>query len=211
MHVHCIQAVLAGVIVFCLCLAAAKRFDRENLGTVERKEICFWLGLSAVNSLYAEILCEARNVGIPCGLWLGVVAGGLLFACFTDLRCRQVYDYTWWIIMTAGASLLYRTLSLHPSVLWQLLIFLLLQRFLFDRFYGRADVYAFCVCALTEGSLDMGLKWYLLHMGTALLLLAVVQGIRRNIGRDGNLKTAVPFLPYIVVSFWGSIFLFLCS
>lgn len=84
----------------------------------------------------------------------------------------------------------------------QFICFLFLQRFLFDRFYGRADVYAFCACGLLESVFGIGLLGYLLHMAGAFLLLAVVQGVKRNIGTNGNLKRAVPFLPYIVFSFW---------
>ncbi|MCM1045766.1 MAG: hypothetical protein NC417_09660 [Candidatus Gastranaerophilales bacterium] len=161
------------------------------------------MGLGIINGICAGILCELHNVGSYSGLWIGVVAGGLWFACRTDLRYSLVYDYTWWMSAAAGACLLYPSLPRYPTLLWQLVIFFLLQRGLFGRFYGRADVYAFCVCALVEASWGMGLKWYLLHMSAAFVLLAAVQGRRHNIGRDGNLKTPVPFLPYITVSFWG--------
>ena len=36
----------------------------------------------------------------------------------------------------------------------------------------------------------------------ALFLLIVVQAMQKNIRNDGNLIEAVPFLPYITVSFW---------
>lgn len=202
----CTQAILAETATFCLCIAIAWRFDEKAAGylkILKKEQIYCWLGLSVINGVYVGMLCGLKDAGKNSGLWIGVMAGGLLFACLTDLKCRFVYDYTWWMAAAAGACLLYPSLPRHPAVLWQFVVFFLLQRGTFGRFYGRADVYAFCVCALTEASLGMGLQWYLLHMSAAFVLLAAVQGSRHNIGRDGNLKTPVPFLPYITFSFWG--------
>lgn len=213
-YISWIQAISAEAAAFGLCVAIAWKFDQRAmrfLNNLEERQIRFWLGLGAVNGAYMGLLCGAGSPDKISGLWLGAVAGGLLFACLTDLRCRLVYDYTWWIVTAAGVCLLYPSLLRYPEVLWQFTVFFLLQRGIFDRFYGRADVYAFCVCALTEASFGMGLKWYLLHMAAALILLAVVQGVRHNIGRDGNLKASVPFLPYITASFWGILLIFCAS
>ena len=83
-----------------------------------------------------------------------------------------------------------------------LLLFGLLQEKIFSRMYGRADCHAFLICALTECAMGFRMKEYLLHMLLALFLLVVVQAIRKNIGKNGNLKKAVPFMPYITISFW---------
>lgn len=81
-------------------------------------------------------------------------------------------------------------------------LFVLLQLKLFSKMYGRADCYAFCVCALAEAAAGLGIVEFLIHMLAAFCLLAVIQGIHRNIDRRGNLKQPVPFLPYITLAFW---------
>lgn len=85
---------------------------------------------------------------------------------------------------------------------WMTLItFLSLQFSLFYGMYGKADTYAFCVCAMAETSLEWGMKGYLLHMLVSFLWLALIQGGRHNIAKTGNLKEPVPFLPYITLAF----------
>ena len=67
--------------------------------------------------------------------------------------------------------------------------------------YGRADCYAFCVCAMAETACGMGFAEYLFHMLIAFGILAMVQFARRNIDTKGNLKHPVPFIPYIAAAF----------
>ena len=88
----------------------------------------------------------------------------------------------------------------------ELFLFILLQEVGFAKLYGRADCHAFVACAMLERALGMGMKEYLTHMLLAYIFLAIVQGAKRNIGRDGNLKKPIPFLPYITVSFWVLIY-----
>lgn len=135
-------------------------------------------------------------------LW-SVIAVCLLFACITDCRTCQVYNFTWWISGTAALLLLATgEKSMDVECAAELGFFMLLQLKLFSKMYGRADCYAFCVCALAEAAAGLGLAGYLVHMLTAFCLLAVIQGIRRNVDRRGNLKQPVPFLPYITLAFW---------
>lgn len=84
----------------------------------------------------------------------------------------------------------------------QLLFYIALQLLFFSRMYGKADCYAFSVCAVAETALGMQLMEYLFHMLTAFILLAIVQGVKHNIADNGNLKHPVPFLPYITLAFW---------
>ena len=148
---------------------------------------------------------------------LSVLAGSLLMACITDCQNCLVFHFVWWVGGMAGLVLL--TLTCHE--LWcgcevseimmakvffpkaiSLLAFGLLQEKIFIKMYGRADCHAFVVCALAECAVGLGIREYLLHMLSAFSLLAVVQAMKGNIGKSGNLKEAVPFLPYITVSFW---------
>lgn len=136
-------------------------------------------------------------------LW-SVIAVCLLFACITDCRTCQVYNFTWWIAGTAaGVLLMSGSIPLNVERMAELVGFVFLQCAVFSKMYGKADCYAFSVCALAETAAGMGATGYLAHMLGAFCLLAVVQGIRRNVDRRGNLKRPVPFLPYITLAFWA--------
>lgn len=136
-------------------------------------------------------------------LW-GVIAVCLLFACATDCKTCLVYNVTWWMSGAAALGLLLLYRPLPALAQWvELLAFIALQLLLFARLYGRADCYAFCVCAMAETAVGLAFLDYLVHMTLAFLLLTLVQGLRRNIGRRGNLKEPVPFLPYITLAFWA--------
>lgn len=136
-------------------------------------------------------------------LW-GVLAVCLAFACITDCRTCLVYNFTWWIAGAAAGVLLFAERErLEGDFLLELVIFILLQLLLFSRMYGRADCYAFCVCAVAEAAVGLPLSGYLFHMLLSFLLLAFVQGLRHNIDKGGNLRRPVPFLPYITLAFWA--------
>lgn len=133
---------------------------------------------------------------------LGVMAGCLVFACFTDLRSCKVYDFTWWTALAVGAVMFWPGVCLWPEGLSQLTQFFLMQELFFSRFYGRADSHAFCACALVGNAFHMGMREYLYHMSAAFVILTVVQVFQHNVGINGKLKKPVPFLPYITVTFW---------
>lgn len=196
-------AALSEIVVFVLCLAAARRLDEEENPRSQPGQRAFWMLLCVGNSFPIVLLLvrtqwmTERDVVL-----LGAAAGGLLFACLTDTQCCKVYDFVWWLVLMSGVLLMYPEPRCWPFVWGQFVCFLFLQNFLFSWFYGRADVYAFCTCGLLESVFGMGILGELLHMAGAFLLLAIVQGLRNNIGADGNLKRPVPFLPYIVLSFW---------
>lgn len=132
-------------------------------------------------------------------LW-AVISVCFLTASVEDCRTCEVHNLLWWISGTAAALLIVQN-GISRALLLELTVFCLLQLILFSRMYGRADCYAFCVCAAAEASLGAGLQEYLVHMLFAFGILAVIQLFRHNVNRKGNLKQAVPFLPYITVSF----------
>lgn len=137
-------------------------------------------------------------------LLLAAFTGCMVAACIMDLECCMIYNYVWWIGGVVGIAFL----CLRVPNVKELLVYVLLQETLFAGMYGRADCHAFVVCAMVEAAYGMGMREYLIHMLLAFGLLAVVQGVRRNIGKDGNLKQPVAFLPYITVSFWVIMFLY---
>ena len=187
-------------------------------------ELVFWCG-----SRYLTLLDFVNDASIFIGerkyflefipyVAMGILAACLLMACVTDCQNCQVYHYVWWVGSTAGSILMMLDFFVVISVsrcsyacvvsnmlpqLSSIFIFWLLQEKMFSKMYGKADCHAFVVCAMAECALGLTLKEYLIHMLLAVFLLAVIQGIKRNIGRNGNLKKSVPFLPYITVSFWG--------
>lgn len=137
---------------------------------------------------------------------MAVILGCLLLASVTDLAICQVHNFVWWIGGTAACLLLWVALRRTPAavcnVLPELFMFCVIQIVWFGRLYGRADCYAFCVCAGAEAGLGLSFMGFLGHMILAFLLLAVVQAFRKNISRKGNLKKPVPFLPYITTAFY---------
>lgn len=138
------------------------------------------------------------------GILWGVIAVCLLFACITDCRTREVYNVTWWAAGAAAAMLLLAEKErLDIYFLLELGFFILLQLLLFPRMYGRADCYAFSVCAVAEAAAGLSLAGFFLHMLLSFIFLAFVQALRHNIGKGGNLRRPVPFLPYITLAFWA--------
>ncbi len=135
---------------------------------------------------------------------LSSVGGCLLLASVTDLLLKQVHNFVWYMGIVSQAILLwqYTGKEMPTKCIIELMLFIGCQLILAGRIYGKADGYAFAVCALAEYNFGMGLKYFLLHMLGAYGLLFVVQAVRRNINRRGDLKKAVPFLPYIHISFW---------
>lgn len=135
-------------------------------------------------------------------LW-GILWCSLLYGCATDIKSQRVYNFTWWFGGLAAGGLLWRSLCAQQSaaMLGYLTAYMVLQFGLFSRMYGRADCYAFCVCAIAEASLGRGFSDYLILMLLSLFLLFPVQLLRGNIARNGNLREPVAFLPYISLAF----------
>ncbi len=213
MWMELVWTVLWGEAVLWGCLAAARRLDGEAFPGAGRRERILWTLLCAGNGVLIVLLGERAGEDVrPAAPLLGAAAGGLLAACRMDRVCCMVYDFVWWPVLMAGAGLWWGVgtgMGTGSRGDWRaLLFFVLLQRCLFARFYGRADVYGFCACALLLGAQGAGLLEYLLHMGLAFLMLAAVQGVGHNIGADGNLRRPVPFLPYIIASFWMFLLMF---
>ena len=148
-----------------------------------------------------------------------LLAGGLLSAAYMDRRNCWVYNYVWWwclpwtgillglpvseAYMEDGVCRITDRFSIQQAA--AMALFVLLQQILFAQMYGRADCHAFSVCALAGCAWQGNLLWFLIHMLSALTLLAAVQFCRRNVTPDGKLHVPKPFIPYIVVTFWVQI------
>lgn len=148
-----------------------------------------------------------------------LLAGGLLAAACMDAVHSYVYNYVWWwclpwtgillglpvseAYMEDGVCRITDRFSIQQAA--AVALFVLLQQILFAQMYGRADCHAFSVCALAGCAWQGNLLWFLIHMLSALTLLAAVQFCRRNVTPDGKLHVPKPFIPYIVVTFWVQI------
>ena len=180
-------------------LSLAKRFDRTI--KLDRRTMAgvVWLTVSAAGLLQWTCGREA----LFSRLLLSVVLGCLLFASITDLAMCQAYNFVWWISGMAASGLLWQRWKETGTItgLPEFLMFCALQLLLCVKLYGRADGYAFCVCAGAQTGLGMGMEAYFMHMTVAFILLIIVQAFRRNIGPRGRLKRPVPFLPYVAAGF----------
>lgn len=128
-----------------------------------------------------------------------VLAVYLTVCTVTDRQTCKTYDFLQWPTSVAGALLcLTRPLPTGAGV--GLVLFALLQYFLFGRLYGQGDVMAFQICSLFLIGAGGDFQLLLTHMALAFAMLGAVQLFRHNIDRRGNLKVPVPFLPYIACS-----------
>lgn len=138
---------------------------------------------------------------------LSIIVACLLTASVMDIETRLIYNYVWWLGACAGISMM----LLCDSRMWlSVLLFGILQEYLFSKMYGRADCHGFVACALAEAALGMGMREYLLHMLIAFGILGMIQLLKGNVGRNGNLRKPIPFLPYITVAFGVNLVAYLC-
>lgn len=196
------------IAVTALGLRIIARWDRP-LSLKGRSWLWIVTGASAEAGCIAMLCVKRCSVGE----WLmwGIMGGSLLLACVTDRLLGQVYNFTWWIFLTATALLW----CMRENPLWGsdmdceslgwVMVYLGLQLLFAGCVYGRADSYAFCVCALAQTLLGIPAAGFLVHMSIAYALLFVVQLARRNIDGEGNLRKPVPFLPYITAAFWATV------
>ena len=130
-----------------------------------------------------------------------------------DALWQQVYDWIWilGLIGIGGLLIFHRNnifqLSYCARELPPLVLFCLMQCFLCRFSYGRADAYG---CMETAAYFFVTGKGIAAVAGCQLLvflLLIVVQVVKGNIGRNGQLRQPVPYIPYLTTVFLAEIFL----
>lgn len=192
--------------ILCLSVVTTTTFGLLRIGALDAK----WsLRLDAGGKGIVFVLCLVSalcimHVGkesIWVAILLGVLGGCLLTASIMDWWEQMVYRFVWWIGGAAGGMFLVKA-GISPQTICSIIGFWLLQKLIFARLYGRADCYAFCVSALAMAALGGGFADYVTHMFLVFVGLTAVQMMRGNIARNGNLKKAVPLLPYITIAFW---------
>ena len=215
--------VIYGSMTWLLCLTARKQPE-----FVEEEKTGLPVGLSLGNAVVIAAVCRMEyRLGAFAGenrflqmgaerILFSLLAGGLLAAVCMDMESCYVYNYVWWWCLPWTGILLWfpmegqntgnRVWSIIGRIgmrqLTAVLLFVILQQCLFARMYGRADSHAFSVCALTGCHWKGEMLWFLIHMLLAVTLLTIVQLLKRNVTRRGKLRTAKPFIPYIIITFW---------
>ena len=180
------------------CLRMIIREDSQHSLTVDHKlyqKIMFYS--LVVGSWIERCLLHWKWYG---QLACGVLAAYLLVASIQDMRSKEVYDFLHAMALPAG--LVFVAAEPSKDKLISLAVFAAVQLGIFMRMYGAGDGLTFLVCAVFESRFGNGMLTYLLHMGAAYVLLAIVQGLRHNINKRGNLYEPVPFIPYITATVW---------
>lgn len=202
--------VLEGIIwaIWNLGIWVIHKFDRPKW-ILRSKERWLIIACGIGNAMIIGQVCEGNKLLEIC---MAVLGGCLLFACITDCKTYEVYQFIWWLGGAVSCAILLRMSSAAEGVSWQalgkLMFFCLLQEVFFSRFYGRADCHGFVVCAAASCGMGMGLQEWLNHMLLAFLGAAVMQLLRGNVNKYGNLKQPIAFLPYITIAFWINLYCF---
>lgn len=168
-------------------------------------------GLKIDKAVYKTILFYSAAVGSWICLFLshwnwygqlvcGILAAYLLVAAIQDHQSCEVYDFLHILAVPAGG--VFVLMSPTKEKIISLVIFFVIQFGLFMRMYGAGDGLVFLVCAIYESRFGHGLATYLLHMAAVFALLGIVQGLKHNINKRGNLKKPVPLVPYIAGTVW---------
>lgn len=138
----------------------------------------------------------ARQEGFAQQIVICVANAVLLFAAYTDNKKQEIYRITWALPM--GIALM--GMPHTKEAMLGLVFFATLQLLLFSRFYGKADSFAFCLCAGALSTVNGKPLDYLIQMLIALVLLLFINLWKHNVDRKLKLKKPVPFIPYIYTS-----------
>ncbi|MCR4617226.1 MAG: hypothetical protein K5669_03435 [Lachnospiraceae bacterium] len=128
----------------------------------------------------------------------------MLGAAITDLIYKEVYDLFWLfqigIIMT---SAFINKAEVDAGIVTSLLIYFIIQEFVMDKAYGKADCHAFCCSALFFSYFGLELETYVLHISIVFVLIVIKAVMDGNISATLNLKKPIPMIPYILVGSWA--------
>lgn len=146
-------------------------------------------------------------------VFLGMFIITLGYAVWEDIHYQCVRRLVWWINGCSALLLFQVRMSSRWEVTWygfaeEIVPYWCLQFLIFSKMYGRADCHAFVCCAVALSSFGGGMREYLVHMLCSVILLGIVQAVRKNINRQGNLYEPVAFIPYITMG-WSVVMGFL--
>ncbi|MCD7835109.1 MAG: hypothetical protein LUG83_00305 [Lachnospiraceae bacterium] len=193
--------------------ALAKKWDLQEAPELSGNGRGYLLLISAAASVCSTCVLSVGSVmekfdNITDIILMGILSGCILFASVMDMLSNKVYDFIWWLA-AASELIIY---IWHPVSVWGLVcltLFFVIQEIFLVKLYGRADCHAFCICAVMESIFGMDITGFLMHMIFSFFLLSAAQYFAGNIDKKGNLKTPVPFVPYITMAFWINLLVFL--
>lgn len=201
---NCVPGFVNILWLFCMWVGSGgllyflKKIDKElgacDQGKIKMLRISFCL-LFGIKGIYGS----TASLGADTVSYL-LLAVYLIVCSVQDAMTCMVSDFLQYIGLLGGSILLLSRMP-EAQIGISLILFVLIQRLIFMKMYGHADGMAFLICALYLGAEGKDIEAYLLHMGAAFLLLAVVQFGKRNVSVKGKLKTPAALLPYIAVSF----------
>lgn len=185
-----ILSTAASIGTFCGIWSLVKKIDQEY----REKERCFvWFLLYALS---APLMTGAG------GILRGIFWGSLATAAYSDLCTCKVYDFVYFPAIVSSAirflSLMGQQFSM--AILLDTVLFIVLQLFLFRRFYGDSDVLAYITCSLSIAADGRGMFDSLVLMAVTFMMLAIIQAAKKNVNRKGNLKIPVALIPYIAIA-----------
>lgn len=171
----------------------------------EELKNCGWKSIRKNCFIYSTLVCipllVEMNTMHP-AIWLSIWLMGvyLSVSSVTDTVIYQVYDILQYMgVIGGGIWLCYQKPDAGIGI--SLLLFAVIQYLLFMRMYGKADGMGYCICAFYLSGKGYGLEGYLYQMLIGFFLLALVQLLRGNITRRGNLQQPVALFPYITIGF----------
>ncbi len=184
---------LSGIILYLF-----RKIDEEVINIPLKKLSMKWVIYSIIIGIGLWITIDWRGTFASVSL---VLLGAYLITCtVTDALICQVYDVMQYCGIFGGVIWLI-VQKPEPWIGLSLIFYALLQYLVLIRMYGKADGMGYCICSLYLAGADVDIEGYLYHMMVSFCLLAVVQCIRGNISKKGNLKKAVALYPYISIGF----------
>ena len=140
---------------------------------------------------------EATPIEKVC--WMAI-AIYLIVCTVMDIVLSQINDVLQYLGVLGGAVFLWNREN-SPLVGISLILFVMIQYFVFRKLYGKADTMAFSICAMYLAGLGGDTEHYLWHMIISFILMTVVQAFAGNINKRGKLCKPVPMFPYISAGF----------
>jgi len=149
--------------------------------------------------LFCSALFE-KGTGIAVGVAASVFWGSIAAAAYSDWQIKYAYDFMNWIAVLAAIITLLLAKQSNTRDIIIVAVFFLLQVTVCRLFYGAADCIVCSAVAIYLTAFGRRIDVVLLFLLTALILAFIVQLLKGNVNKKGNLKEVIPLIPYMVVA-----------
>ena len=209
-HNNSEELVMLNVIIFMMVFVLARKIILQysnKIGKEKIEESSKEIGIET----FVMLLLAISHYILPLQLkthiehsWFTSIIEAIFFAntivmVEMDIKYQEVYDLFHFI--NIASMILFIGYAGFPKNYISFLFFAALQLGIFQFMYGQADAFLFCECAAFLMLHNAEIEDYMWHMGIMLIFLAVAQGAKKNINKQGNLKHPVAMTPYIAASF----------